>query len=154
MYIDVILRRTQFTEEDKEHLCNWIAAKISYKEMGGRTGNRLYQQLCNMVRHLFFLSSHVLQPTHHLQGTPLQPFCHFSDPSSALAPLRYLSTTPTLNTFVPQMQWSTSHLPLFVGKIHQVMSHLVHLAVDLAVLHIWPDSHIGPDQKCTDGWTE
>ncbi|KAG6911844.1 hypothetical protein DXG01_000091 [Tephrocybe rancida] len=38
--------RTQFTEEDEEHLCNWIASKIPYKETGGRTGNRLYQQLC------------------------------------------------------------------------------------------------------------
>ncbi len=42
-------RRTQFTEQDEEHLCNWIAAKIPYKETGGRTGNRLYQQLCEMV---------------------------------------------------------------------------------------------------------
>ncbi|KAI0068267.1 hypothetical protein BV25DRAFT_1875623 [Artomyces pyxidatus] len=41
--------RTQFTEEDEEHLCNWIAAKIPYKETGGRTGNRLYQQLCEMI---------------------------------------------------------------------------------------------------------
>ncbi|RDB29518.1 hypothetical protein Hypma_015362 [Hypsizygus marmoreus] len=40
--------RTQFTEEDEEHLCNWIAAKIPYKETGGRTGNRLYQQLCDL----------------------------------------------------------------------------------------------------------
>ncbi|CAL1696051.1 unnamed protein product [Somion occarium] len=40
--------RTQFTDEDEEHLCNWIAAKIPYKETGGRTGNRLYQQLCEM----------------------------------------------------------------------------------------------------------
>ncbi|KAI0048351.1 hypothetical protein FA95DRAFT_1539877 [Auriscalpium vulgare] len=40
--------RTQFTPEDEEHLCNWIAAKIPYKETGGRTGNRLYQQLCEM----------------------------------------------------------------------------------------------------------
>ncbi|TFK41009.1 hypothetical protein BDQ12DRAFT_418735 [Crucibulum laeve] len=39
---------TQFTEEDEEHLCNWIAAKIPYKETGGRTGNRLYQQLCDL----------------------------------------------------------------------------------------------------------
>ncbi|KAG6845998.1 hypothetical protein H0H87_011046 [Tephrocybe sp. NHM501043] len=38
--------RTQFTEDDEEHLCNWIASKIPYKETGGRTGNRLYQQLC------------------------------------------------------------------------------------------------------------
>ncbi|KAG6850837.1 hypothetical protein H0H93_008140, partial [Arthromyces matolae] len=38
--------RTQFTEQDEEHLCTWIAAKIPYKETGGRTGNRLYQQLC------------------------------------------------------------------------------------------------------------
>jgi len=36
---------------------------------------------------MFFPSSRVLQPTHHLQGTPLQPFHHFSDPSfSALVP--------------------------------------------------------------------
>ncbi|KAH9982649.1 hypothetical protein BGW80DRAFT_1471407 [Lactifluus volemus] len=41
--------RTQFTEEDEEHLCKWIAAKIPYKETGGRTGNRLYQQLCDMA---------------------------------------------------------------------------------------------------------
>ncbi|GBE78310.1 hypothetical protein SCP_0111950 [Sparassis crispa] len=41
--------RTQFTEDDEEHLCNWIAAKIPYKETGGRTGNRLYQQLCEMA---------------------------------------------------------------------------------------------------------
>ncbi|KAI0793402.1 hypothetical protein C8Q75DRAFT_848771 [Abortiporus biennis] len=41
--------RTQFTEQDEENLCNWIAAKIPYKETGGRTGNRLYQQLCEMV---------------------------------------------------------------------------------------------------------
>ncbi|GLB36302.1 putative FAD linked oxidases, C-terminal domain [Lyophyllum shimeji] len=40
--------RTQFTEEDEEHLCTWIAAKIPYKETGGRTGNRLYQQLCDL----------------------------------------------------------------------------------------------------------
>ena len=39
----------QFTEEDEEHLCSWIAAKIPYKETGGRTGNRLYQQLCDLV---------------------------------------------------------------------------------------------------------
>ncbi|EJF66601.1 hypothetical protein DICSQDRAFT_45905 [Dichomitus squalens LYAD-421 SS1] len=41
--------RTQFTERDEENLCSWIAAKIPYKETGGRTGNRLYQQLCEMA---------------------------------------------------------------------------------------------------------
>lgn len=41
--------RTPFTEEDEEHLCEWIATKIPYKETGGRTGNRLYQQLCEMA---------------------------------------------------------------------------------------------------------
>ncbi|KAJ7783578.1 hypothetical protein DFH07DRAFT_788292 [Mycena maculata] len=40
--------RTQFTEEDEQNLANWIAAKIPYKETGGRTGNRLYQQLCEL----------------------------------------------------------------------------------------------------------
>ncbi|KAL4064968.1 hypothetical protein V8B97DRAFT_1195606 [Scleroderma yunnanense] len=41
--------RTPFTEEDEERLCQWIANKIPYKETGGRTGNRLYQQLCEMA---------------------------------------------------------------------------------------------------------
>ncbi|KAI0639298.1 hypothetical protein C8Q77DRAFT_1046095 [Trametes polyzona] len=41
--------RMQFTREDEQHLCEWIAAKIPYKETGGRTGNRLYQQLCEMA---------------------------------------------------------------------------------------------------------
>ncbi|KAJ8515265.1 hypothetical protein ONZ45_g7298 [Pleurotus djamor] len=40
--------RTQFTDEDEEHLCKWIATKIPFKQTGGRTGNRLYQQLCDM----------------------------------------------------------------------------------------------------------
>ncbi|KAG1755122.1 uncharacterized protein EDB91DRAFT_1277214 [Suillus paluster] len=41
--------RTPFTEEDERRLCEWIAAKIPYKQTGGRTGNRLYQQLCEMI---------------------------------------------------------------------------------------------------------
>ncbi|KAG0709028.1 hypothetical protein DFH29DRAFT_890225 [Suillus ampliporus] len=41
--------RTPFTEEDEQRLCEWIAAKIPYKQTGGRTGNRLYQQLCEMI---------------------------------------------------------------------------------------------------------
>ncbi|KAJ7071211.1 hypothetical protein C8F01DRAFT_1109551 [Mycena amicta] len=40
--------RTPFTEEDEHNLAMWIAAKIPYKETGGRTGNRLYTQLCDM----------------------------------------------------------------------------------------------------------
>jgi hypothetical protein len=47
-------RRTQFTEEDEQHLATWIAAKIPYKETGGRTGNRLYQQLCEMASSVLF----------------------------------------------------------------------------------------------------
>ena len=55
----------------------------------------------------------------------------FSGPSfSASVPLCYPSTIPTLNTFVPLMQWSTSYLPLFVGKTHQLMGCLVRLAAD------------------------
>ena len=42
-------RRMQFTQEDEDKLCEWIAIKIPYKEIGGRTGNRLYQQLCDLV---------------------------------------------------------------------------------------------------------
>ncbi|VDB99720.1 unnamed protein product [Peniophora sp. CBMAI 1063] len=37
--------RTPFTDEDEHHLCQWIAEKIPYKNTGGRTGNKLYQQL-------------------------------------------------------------------------------------------------------------
>ncbi|TFK30582.1 hypothetical protein FA15DRAFT_662576 [Coprinopsis marcescibilis] len=37
--------RTQFSEDDEVRLCRWIAEKIPFKETGGRTGNRLYQQL-------------------------------------------------------------------------------------------------------------
>lgn len=43
-------RRTQFTTSDEQHLCEYIALKIPFKESGGRTGNRLYQQLCEKVR--------------------------------------------------------------------------------------------------------
>lgn len=42
-------RRTHFTDEDETNLCKWIALKIPFKETGGRTGNRLYQQLVEMV---------------------------------------------------------------------------------------------------------
>jgi len=86
---------------------------------------------------MFFLSSRVLQPTRHLQGTPLQPFHHFSDPFfSALVPPRYFSTIPTLNTFVPLMKWSTFYSALFADKIHRVMSRLVRLTADPAELHL------------------
>ncbi|KAJ7655013.1 hypothetical protein DFH06DRAFT_993182 [Mycena polygramma] len=37
-----------FTEEDEQNLADWIAIKIPFKETGGRTGNRLYQQLCDL----------------------------------------------------------------------------------------------------------
>lgn len=46
---DDCYRRTQFTDQDENNLCDWIATKIPYKETGGRTGNRLYQQLCDLV---------------------------------------------------------------------------------------------------------
>ena len=59
-------RRTQFTDHDEDFLCNWIAAKIPYKETGGRTGNRLYQQLCEMVWLLHPVSSLLTQ----LFGSP------------------------------------------------------------------------------------
>jgi len=37
--------RTAFTEDDEANLCTWIAAVIPYKESGGRTGNKIYQEL-------------------------------------------------------------------------------------------------------------
>ncbi|KAG7450355.1 uncharacterized protein BT62DRAFT_507766 [Guyanagaster necrorhizus] len=40
--------RMSFTDKDEELLAHWIAAKIPFKEIGGRTGNRLYQQLCEL----------------------------------------------------------------------------------------------------------
>ncbi|KAG7099369.1 hypothetical protein E1B28_001225 [Marasmius oreades] len=40
--------RTQFSDEDERKLCEWIALKIPFKETGGRTGNKLYIQLCEM----------------------------------------------------------------------------------------------------------
>jgi len=48
-------RRTAFTDDDEKHLCEWIALQIPFKETGGRTGNKLYQKLCAMVR-MFSLS--------------------------------------------------------------------------------------------------
>ena len=55
---DACDRRTQFTEQDETNLCDWIAAKIPYKETGGRTGNRLYQQLCDLVSLTYPTRSH------------------------------------------------------------------------------------------------
>src|SRR5712691_2784923 len=80
---------------------------------------------------------------------------HFLDLSfSASIPLRYPSTITTLNTFVPLTQWGMSYLPLFVGKTHRVTSHLVHLAADLAALHLLAYSRgskigIGVTQPCS-----
>ncbi|KAF7320262.1 Myb-DNA-bind-2 domain-containing protein [Mycena kentingensis (nom. inval.)] len=37
--------RTNFSEEDESNLIRWIAEKIPFKDAGGRTGNKLYQQL-------------------------------------------------------------------------------------------------------------
>jgi len=58
-----------------------------------------------------------------------------SDSFSAFTPLPYLSTVPTLNTFVQLTQWNTFYSPLFVGKTHRVMSRLVRLATDPVALH-------------------
>lgn len=49
-------RRTSFTEDDEANLCGWIASVIPYKEAGGRTGNKIYQELVSRV------SSYVLWP--------------------------------------------------------------------------------------------
>ncbi|KIY72777.1 hypothetical protein CYLTODRAFT_6905 [Cylindrobasidium torrendii FP15055 ss-10] len=40
--------RTQFSDDDDRLLCQWIAQKIPFKETGGRTGNKLYQQLIDL----------------------------------------------------------------------------------------------------------
>lgn len=42
-------RRTAFTEDDEANLCTWIAAVIPFKESGGRTGNKIYQELVSRV---------------------------------------------------------------------------------------------------------
>ncbi|TDL28416.1 hypothetical protein BD410DRAFT_220818 [Rickenella mellea] len=41
--------RTSFTDDDEANLCNWIASVIPYKESGGRTGNKIYQELVSRV---------------------------------------------------------------------------------------------------------
>ena len=42
-------RRTPFSEDDENNLCSWIAAVIPIKESGGRTGNKIYQELVSRV---------------------------------------------------------------------------------------------------------
>src|SRR6266581_7952086 len=89
----------------------------------------------------FFLSSHDSRTSHCplviFRAYPSHSFSTFLDVSfSVLVLLRYLSTTPTLNTSVPLTQLSTPYSPLFVGKMHRVTSRLVHLAVDLVALHL------------------
>jgi len=42
---DVQATSGAFTEDDEANLCTWIAAVIPYKESGGRTGNKIYQEL-------------------------------------------------------------------------------------------------------------
>lgn len=49
MRIHIIFRRTAFSDEDEINLCQWIATVIPYKESGGRTGNKIYQELCSHV---------------------------------------------------------------------------------------------------------
>ncbi|KAI0074685.1 hypothetical protein K474DRAFT_1511113 [Panus rudis PR-1116 ss-1] len=38
--------RTEFTKEDEEHLCDFLARVVPDKESGGRTGNKIYIDLC------------------------------------------------------------------------------------------------------------
>lgn len=51
-----------YTEEDEEHLIQWLAIRMPHKEDGGRAGNLEWQQLCERakVRRIFFLLSHSL----------------------------------------------------------------------------------------------
>lgn len=43
--------RIPFTTADERHLCEYIAKQIPYKATGGRTGNKLYQQLTEVRAH-------------------------------------------------------------------------------------------------------
>ncbi|KAF8891208.1 hypothetical protein BD779DRAFT_187604 [Infundibulicybe gibba] len=40
--------RVEFTEEDQRHMAHFIAMRVPDPEAGGRTGNRLYQDLCGL----------------------------------------------------------------------------------------------------------
>jgi hypothetical protein len=41
--------RTEFTEEDDEHLCQYIAEVLPQKDEGGRTGHFIYLDLMRRV---------------------------------------------------------------------------------------------------------
>lgn len=43
-------RLVRFTDEDDYHLCRYLSVVVPDKSAGGRTGNKIYQELENLVR--------------------------------------------------------------------------------------------------------
>jgi len=56
----MILRRTEFTEVDDRNLIAYVAGRLPDPSMRGRTGNKLYQDLCNRVRPSIHPSIHLI----------------------------------------------------------------------------------------------
>jgi hypothetical protein len=68
-------RATYFTESDDEHLQRYIARALPRKEAGGRMGNKVYQQLVELVgailrscREIDYTISRVTDSRHLLPG--------------------------------------------------------------------------------------
>ncbi|TFK76205.1 hypothetical protein BDN72DRAFT_953988 [Pluteus cervinus] len=43
-------RRTEFTEDDDRHLARYLSTRIPYKEQGGRQGDNIYKDLCDLTK--------------------------------------------------------------------------------------------------------
>jgi hypothetical protein len=54
--------RIEFTEDDDEHLCQYIAELLPESDEGGHAGHFIYLDLC-VVSVLFILISHMSQFT-------------------------------------------------------------------------------------------
>jgi hypothetical protein len=48
-FADYRSSRSEFTEDEKEKLCQYLAVKTPYKEHGGRTAQSLYKLLMEQV---------------------------------------------------------------------------------------------------------
>lgn len=48
--VELLFSRAEFTAEDRQHLCDFLARVIPDKLTGGRTGNVIYQRLVDDAR--------------------------------------------------------------------------------------------------------
>lgn len=63
-----VIRRTEFTARDEFHLTEYIATRIPDKAAGGRTGNKIYIELCSDVSMSGLLDSGAYCSSIALQG--------------------------------------------------------------------------------------